>query len=77
MEQLGIVKSKRRRRQGIVQLCECEQPLNSPFHACAHAHTTAIFVFYPSQPSQKSLEHDEKQRVTIEFRTYFNTLTKE
>jgi len=26
MEQLGIVQSKRRRRQGIVQLCECEQP---------------------------------------------------
>ena len=77
MEQLVSVKSKRRRRQGIVQLCECEQPLNSPSHACAHAHTTAIFVFYPSQPSQKSLEHDEKQGVTREFRTYFNTLTKD
>ena len=77
MEQLVSVKSKRRRRQGIVQLCECKQTQNTLSRACAHAHTTAIFVFYPSQPSPKSLEHDEKQGVTREFRTYFNTLTKE
>lgn len=60
-----------------VQTGDCKQIQNHTSHACAHAHTTAIFVFYPSQPSQKSLEHDEKQGVTREFRTYFNTLTKE